>query len=219
MDIYVPRKAYKSFRKELCKLLHVAPSTISTMDLDTGDQEGYAVSSIMGISYLKARSRMFQIIQSSTPAADYPIASFHSTLVMNKLTYDHLAIAYPRLTLKEHGVISPDMTGHRDAVLKCIQRGYKLQYNPQGLFTNGHVVKHAGCGSAYVCAREVRTFYDSKALIVPILGNQATIPKKTVQWEFGGFGCGEDCVLYHLGEERCCELRPGRSNKISFVGL
>ena len=44
MDIYVPRKAYKSFRKELCKLLHVAPSTISTMDLDTGDQEGYAVS-------------------------------------------------------------------------------------------------------------------------------------------------------------------------------
>ena len=219
MDIYVPRKAYKPFRKALCKLLHISLDTISTMDLDTGDQEGYAVASIMGISYLKARDRTFQIIQSSISAADYPIASFHSTLVMNKLTYDHLSIAYPRLTLEERGVITPDTAGHRDAILKCIQQGYKLQHNPQGWFANGHVVGHKGCNTAYVCARETRSFYDRKALVVPILGNQATIPKKTVQWEFGGFGCGEDCVLYHIGEERCCELRQGRSNKISFVGL
>ena len=149
-----------------------------------------------------------QVVSTFIDAATSCIPYFDTTLVMNVLHHDHIAVAYPRLTLEESGIIHPTgctmWRSYSPTVVKYAARGYTIQHARQGVLpsipeSNPNMmlgVPGEGCGGSYTCPTEYRWFYDEKSLLIPIGGNMVTKPRCSVAWSLGGHGCGDKCVQY-----------------------
>lgn len=204
MDIYVERRKRKLLVKALCKLLGI-PTTSCTPVSIGADTLPYDTPGICAVYSISFQGRQIQIIESAYSTAQSAVPYFHTTLVMNILAYDHISVAYPKLTLKQEGILHPDPVPNIGlqvkALFKYIKRGYRLQYHIQGSlpFADDTTEEGEFCASSYVCCRERRSFYDSKSLVLPIGGGVVMQPRKRAMWTLGGLGCGMGCVPFRRG--------------------
>lgn len=231
MDIYVPKRHYKRLVKELSTLLNVAFQNTSIPE--DGYMEGGGIKKMVTLTVQNRRYQKpnlcFQIIQSIDQAADTPLAYFHSTIVMNFLAHDHIAVAYPKLTLNRAGILNNTITNfhafHIPAIAKYISRGYQLRYSTKDILPDTTVEKEyhnfmreePWCVGTYTCPKEWRLFYDEKSLILPV-GNHSKIlsaPWVTI-WRFGGFGCGAGCYVHEKTFAECVRF-DGEFREQSFL--
>lgn len=214
MDIYVPRRRGRAFVRQLSAALGIDRPTVC-------EEDGYSLmhmTMVRKVWMVRGNSRTFQVIEAEDGAADGPVPAFHSTLLMNLLGHDHISVAYPKLTMEGRGVLRPDCPltpAKQAAIVKYMERGYDLRYPVQGPLRPSGMSKpdfqrrqrappeqrdDTTCGRSYTCPKEMRGFYDSVSLLIPLGGNKVTQPNWTVEWDLGGFGCGEGCIPYGDGE-------------------
>ena len=127
MDIYIPAGGYRVFRQDLGRLLALT-------DVPTNFPPGYDGLPVRTVTTAHTGNRIvrFQLIESPSRAADRPITEFHSTLLMNFMAHDHMAVAYPVRTKNGIGILNntlPHFYGtHTEAVIKYVERGYQMQW-------------------------------------------------------------------------------------------
>lgn len=197
MDIYIPTNTWKRFYKHFCRQYRIPfPKDYGRDDYN----DGKYLEGLRQVKTVYMGRRYFQLVRSATEAADLPIPSFHSTIVMNILGPDYLSIAYPKLTLNGEGILHPAMTPstrfHAEALAKLVSRGLRLRYATAKYLPLTRGPLGDECPGEDTCPRAVRSFYDRKSLIVPVGTNVARVPDCSADWVLGGFGCSEACQGY-----------------------
>ena len=194
MDIYALQHSWQSFIQDLKTLLDFQENAEQNPDLP------YEDTNFPGLSELKKLTRgskCFDILQTKSAAADFAIPHFHTTAVMNLLAWDHIAIAYPLLTLKMQALTHPcyqlSRGVHASTMIKYESRGFQLQYPTQrhSPAAAGYTLQTLPC-RLDICPLQERSFYDSQALVLPFTGNNIVYPRKSALWILGGEGCGEN---------------------------
>jgi hypothetical protein len=92
------------------------------------------------------------------------LTRFHSTLVMNYVSWFGLVVLYPEWTLKKCGLIIADTLASRDCVTKYVERGYALQRDVFEL--TGPLQEHV-CGVDPYCPTTARSLYDGYCFVEP----------------------------------------------------
>ena len=201
MDIYVPRGQSERFLRSFKKLLE------SEADPEPWAEYNSSYRGTLSVVKLEGYGRSFDIIQSSETAADFPLPFFHSSIVINYLTSDRIAMAYPKPTLKYKGILrpspSPTISPEALAITTYLERGYTLTpWPPHPLVYAPNVGgsdddPDSSCPDSYTCPREYRTFSDKKALQIPLFRPKLTASHPFyTEWRLGGFGCSSLCANF-----------------------
>lgn len=164
LDVYVPVDHAMEFIKELKKTFHYQTATDSNgkprkVYLE-GDQE------IKRVKYYMKRGKLINVIIVRGDNALVPIFSFHSTPVMNFISYYGIFCAYPELTLAYRGIINntrPPSADLKKRYKKLKDRGFSLgKAITDWPAYDGHV-----CMSSKVCPQTARSLYDGGSMFFP----------------------------------------------------
>ncbi|KAH6888878.1 hypothetical protein BKA70DRAFT_886565 [Coprinopsis sp. MPI-PUGE-AT-0042] len=141
-----------------------------------------AVQQILALHHNKT-GRKVNVMQSSTESSVAPIVAFHSTVVMNWISYDGVTCLYPALTLKRKGIsnVLPSFkTAKKQAALRKYEdRGYTIydsctqlnhhtvraceEERPRTVRTPDGIFLHTNAMNPY-CKRRVREADDGEEL-------------------------------------------------------
>lgn len=141
LDVYVPWVSFPEllwYFRDVEGYADVEGDTAQSAGINTGPNEPYArLAGIDDIARLYKGSRRVDLIRSKTDSPLLPITYFWSTAVMNILTADYFAVAYPRLTAVKKCYITPlvresvdEDTGMDDILARCMRkyhhRGFEM---------------------------------------------------------------------------------------------
>lgn len=217
MDIYIPSGRRDSFERNLCALLAVPRKACELVERFGGHNLEYLRHEMRQVSVLRTRSHMFVIMEDFSDVPGRTISMAVTTTAMNILAHDHIAIAYPRLTLQWKGMVNHgrhrSFSQQAKNIQKAMDRGYKLTYAIQGPLPNTRENGNP-CTKSYSCPEVVRSFYDEKSLVIPFVGNHVTELERAAQWSLGGFGCGSGCTQFSLSLIR--EYSPVVGQRVVF---
>ncbi|KAH6888210.1 hypothetical protein BKA70DRAFT_1121905 [Coprinopsis sp. MPI-PUGE-AT-0042] len=168
IDIYVPSHGASRLK---VFLLHVRRrfSFRKAVNLDMRRKRGRTYTKIPGLSkiwYFQSLStqRTINVMVTSTKSALAPIVAFHSTPVMNFITYFGVVSLYGKMTSERIGWMNldgPPTTRDRKWIAKYQERGYRL-------FTNSKMHNSADfhqCGVHLHCVQSERSIHDSGVLV------------------------------------------------------
>ena len=216
MHIFVPKEA-----------VHLAFHDFEALLGDQGYQRasilgGHGITGFTRTLYNWDNGHSFLIIESRVKSSTFPIPHFSNTVLMNFLAYDHICVAYPRLTLLRRGCLHPFYmnepmeTTPDNFILE--RHGFKIHYpfsQDDGDLARGHfncayprpAPYHTPHGSGsganiasmerkgtYTCAQWTRNFYDPECLHIPLNGSSLHRLQYETEWELGGLRCGSDCA-------------------------
>jgi len=89
------------------------------------------------------------------------ITRFHSTVVMNYVSWFGLVVLYPEWTLQKRGLLLANTSTSNDIITKYVNRGYSLHRN---IFDIGAPNQHR-CGIDPYCPSTTRSLHDSHCFI------------------------------------------------------
>lgn len=90
------------------------------------------------------------------------ITRFHSTLVMNYLSWFGLVVLYPEWTVNKRGLIVVDTPASQQCVTKYVDRGYALYHD---VFELTEPLEEHVCQVDPYCPISMRSLYDGHCLV------------------------------------------------------
>lgn len=157
----------------------------------------------------KDTAHEFYIIESKDESALLSIPTFHNTLAMNFLAFDHICVAYPKLTLQGIGCMHPKYFSNPFRLISQNSAyeasGFRVRYpmQPDGAqLSRGKIpstcpvtpsLEDLSGHGLYTCPQLTREFYDKYCMILPFNGISFVYPNFTCKWELGGIRCGGTC--------------------------
>jgi len=96
------------------------------------------------------------------------ITRFHSTLVMNYLSWFGLVDLYPEWTMEKRGLIVTDNPASRGCHAKYVERGYTLY---RDVFQLTEPLEEHICSFDPYCPTSVRSLHDGHSLVEPFDSN------------------------------------------------
>ncbi|KAF9467726.1 hypothetical protein BDZ94DRAFT_1155378, partial [Collybia nuda] len=199
LDVYVPEGMVSTFIHKLKTIFGYKQATNKKGEpfiiyLD-GDE------TIKRVSYYMKHRKLINIVVVRGENALTPIFSFHSTPVMNFISYYGIYCAYPGLTLQYRGIINN--TNQEDPNLKkryrkLKARGFSLKLSlSRWPSYDGH-----SCMTSKVCPQTVRSVYDQGSLFYPF-------PKIRLDKDHKLIYNGKDAVVWALDAgQRCANQNP-----------
>ena len=220
VDCYVPIQGYHTFVTFLVAALGAEIVSEDDFRRQYGKPRPYRYGNLTGIAdrrVLRIGKVVIDVICSTNSSPLFPIAKFHSTIVMNFLSADGFCIAYPvsvllRLSFKTcRRMLSND----RIALNKLQDRGYLVFRSPQEL--SNFPRDASGCYSLGHCGVQLRFFADeycitfmfdrfhpsTRARLFKGIGRRSILSRPvasilptdpyrfTTAWSRGGKGCSK----------------------------
>ncbi|KAI0753910.1 hypothetical protein BC629DRAFT_1440969 [Irpex lacteus] len=119
-----------------------------------------------------------RVVRSNNNSPFYLVPHYPATHLMNYLTFDHLAVAYPTLTFAGKGV---QVAGHID---NALVGDFTVDY--RSLICDGDT-----CETSAACGDRMRWFNDEESVSIGYGGMYE--PHGLVHWCLGGAGCTVTC--------------------------
>ena len=142
IDVYISYHAYDAFVAAFVEKMNATKVELKGRASAEGKLEvSYGVAIDYVQKYRTAHAN-FDLIRSVDKAL-LPITKFHSTVVTNVLTYDHLLVVFPQLTLNKMGIKGDGLETERVevALKKYEQRGFTFKtknlYGPVANYSGG----------------------------------------------------------------------------------
>lgn len=190
LDIYVPMNTYSILRDFVTIVAGYVPAhvhqnvrEIDPSELNYGARSGTGERSSrprsrrrlisQGIRHIRyfvnPRTRkMINIVITALGSPTSAVLMFHSTLVMNFITWNTVVSAYPAFTARRVGIISTartrETTGTTNAIQKYEERGYDIKR------TAADVAPGHECGTIPGCSLSIRRIDDEHAMWIGFYG-------------------------------------------------
>jgi hypothetical protein len=123
LDVYVPEGKVDTVVQYFLQMGYIVDAC------HTGLHKYFLDGYLSSVTKLKNTSMdvAVDILESASDQAVMPVLYFHSTIVMNWMDADHLALLYPATTLAKVGVVQDDVDSYDDGwIAKYQDRGYRL---------------------------------------------------------------------------------------------
>jgi len=189
LDLYAPitsKSAIEAFLKEKGYLMHFRPT-----QNPYGEESGTV---IRVDKYASARKSIDVVYTKGNPIQ--AVAEFHSTLVMNYISWYGAVSFYPALTLAGKGIMNANSTSANDCREKYESKGFQ--------FTCRLLEKH-DCRRYFACPSTVRSIHDSSIMHVPFASVSSTLAmlEDNLVWRLNNNTCGETTrgfAISNIGE-------------------
>ena len=124
IDVYTTETAFDAFVSVFQEKMHAEEVKIEKAR--EHDTLSYTFG-IVSIRRFRSATTTYDIINTECDL-HYTLAGFHSTVVMNVLTHDHIYISHPRRTLKKTGIRTNNPWTQRmaDVMAKYAGRGFTI---------------------------------------------------------------------------------------------
>ncbi|KAJ2920005.1 hypothetical protein MD484_g401, partial [Candolleomyces efflorescens] len=206
LDLYVPQGAMtvlEQFLSDTGGFIEVFKDKSKTK---SAEYTGWRVTSITRVRYFKHEptDTTLNVIEteSSAPTA---VFMFHSTFIMNYVTWNTLVCSYPRSTCDHRGLVSSDTTDMpprtQTNIIKYIRRGFKIEHSPS------KCDKQHTCGASAHCPDTLRSVTDADTMRSTFLNTDDNTPDlvdPTVEWK--------------LASCRACRPEEAPVSKSGYVG-
>ncbi|KAJ2914232.1 hypothetical protein MD484_g6190, partial [Candolleomyces efflorescens] len=164
LDAYVPKGAFAEVDQFLklntgYRLLYDAPRA--------RDDPGYHGSGDSGVSFVRTyldsdRNQTINVVETALLSPTATVFMFHSTIVMNFITWNSVVCAYPKTTLAKKGLKNTYRQRDSPKLLECYRkyegRGFSL-YDTAQFIDPEHL-----CGQSPYCGQTLRFVNDPSTL-------------------------------------------------------
>ncbi|TEB19409.1 hypothetical protein FA13DRAFT_1601539, partial [Coprinellus micaceus] len=159
LDIYVPRGSMSAADE----FLHLHEYVLVSISLENSRTLDRGEAGISEVRYYLNRfnGALVNVIESSTSSSPTAVFFFHSTIVMNYLSWNALISAYPIMTIDRCGILNSCGAKERPRMEECMakyrRRGYDFVATSLECerLPNQHI-----CGEFEYCAHTVRGIDD-----------------------------------------------------------
>ncbi|KAG6836743.1 hypothetical protein H0H93_003967 [Arthromyces matolae] len=170
---------------------------------------GYGIMKVWNFQY--AGERKLQVIISKSSALA-PIFHFHSTAVMNFVSWNTVFCAYPELTFEHCNLVNLAAADERkgkgrerrsEAIRKYERRGYEAATNSR--FWEEH--RNHRCGEDWSCGRTIRNVGDEGCFWFSFQGVRSELKESRLQWVLEAENAKGGCADLRTAEDEDMERR------------
>lgn len=128
-----------------------------------------------------------RVFRSANQSAVYPIAFFRHTLLMNYMSFDHICVAYPRLTFARQGVVNTRPLLAQEQALTEMDKthGYTIVNDVDRGGLSGNTL----CVSCPTCPGLLRTMRDVRCSFLRLTTQPIRLVRHNVEWRMESTGC------------------------------